>query len=302
MREKTDGDGAAKGLPMPGTVAAKDVAPLPGSDQRTILPPAIPAEALVRVTPDDADWTYQPGETAKFNVTVVAGPYPAEGFPIVYRLGQEMLEGEDGTAIVPAGGLELTGTLAVPGFLRCIVTAPLGGKEVRRLATVGFAPERLRPTQTEPADFDNFWEKQKAVRPRCLPSLSSHRCPSATPRRGSLSFQHPECRQLARPEPDLRVLSVPRGPGPFPALLAVPGAGVRPYGGKVGLAENGIITLEIDIHGIPVNLDPAVHDQLSRGAMEDYNRSSLDNRGRFYYRRIYLGCLRIRNGTSRISP
>lgn len=148
---------------MPGTIAAKDAAPLPGSDQRTILPPAIPAEALVRVTPDDADRTYQPGETAKFNVTVVAGPYPAEGFPIVYRLGQEMLEGEDGTAIVPAGGLELTGTLAVPGFLRCIVTAPLGGKEVRGLATVGFAPERLRPTQTEPADFDNFWEKQKAM-------------------------------------------------------------------------------------------------------------------------------------------
>ena len=88
------------------------------------------------------------------------------------------------------------------------------------------------------------------------------------------------------------ILAVPRGEGPFPAMLAVPGAGVRPYGGEIALAKKGVITLQIGIHGIPVNLDPDVYEQLARGALAEYDSYNLDDRSRYYYRRVYLGCLR----------
>ena len=65
------------------------------------------------------------------------------------------------------------------------------------------------------------------------------------------------------------VLSVSRGPGPFPALLEVPGAGVRGYTGIKKLAERGMITLQIGIHGIPVNLDPELYAQLGKGALAE---------------------------------
>ena len=85
---------------------------------------------------------------------------------------------------------------------------------------------------------------------------------------------------------------MPRGPGPFPALLQVPGAGVRNYKGQIGLASEGVITLEIGIHGMPVNLVPEVYAALARAGLNNYQFTYLDDRNNFFYRRVYLGCLR----------
>jgi cephalosporin-C deacetylase-like acetyl esterase len=78
----------------------------------------------------------------------------------------------------------------------------------------------------------------------------------------------------------------------FPALLRVPGAGVRPYTGQVALAERGIITLEIGIHGIPVNLPLQVYDDLRAGALFRYSTYNLDDKDAYFYRRVYIGCVR----------
>jgi cephalosporin-C deacetylase-like acetyl esterase len=75
-------------------------------------------------------------------------------------------------------------------------------------------------------------------------------------------------------------------------LLNVPGAGVRPYRGLMSMAERGIITLQIGIHGIPVTLDQAVYDELRAGALNRYMLYNLDNKETYYYRRVFLGCLR----------
>lgn len=48
------------------------------------------------------------------------------------------------------------------------------------------------------------------------------------------------------------ILCLPRAPGKYPALLSVPGAGVRPYRGLPELAGRGLISFQIGIHGIPV--------------------------------------------------
>ena len=58
------------------------------------------------------------------------------------------------------------------------------------------------------------------------------------------------------------------------------------------MAEKGMITLEIGIHGIPVNLDPAVYTSLGSAALNGYPNYNLDDRNRFYYKKVYLGCVR----------
>jgi len=267
--------------------------PLPA--EWTILPVPAPADTqVVRVAPNRPDWTYAPGEPVTFRVTLAVEPYPTEGIPIQYRLGPEQFEGPEQKTLVFAGGLELpASTLAEPGFLRCIATATLDGKSHRGLATAGFAPEKIRPTQTEPADFDAFWTAQKAV----LAQIPADPQLIPAPDRSTEAFEvfHFNVQNVggwAGPSRIHGVLCVPRGPGPFPAVLYVPGAGVRGYKGRTGLAEKGFITLEIGIHGLPVNLAPEVYSQLSRGALDDYARFNLDDRNRYYYRRVYLGCLR----------
>ena len=88
------------------------------------------------------------------------------------------------------------------------------------------------------------------------------------------------------------ILCKPKGNGKYPAMLLVPGAGVGSHFGDPWSAEKGIITFQIGIHGIPVNLDPKVYDNLRRGALDNYWITNLDDKDNFYYKRVYLGCVR----------
>jgi len=253
----------------------------------------------VRVSPDRPDWTYALGETAKFRVTIVGDQEPVGGVKIKYRVGLEMMPTGEENAVVPAEGLTIDGgTLREPGFLRCIVTTEREGKTYRGLATAGFAPEKIRPTQTEPADFDAFWAAGKAelaripldARLTLQPELGS-----STVDVYHVSFQNVGVGAATFPSPRTRIygmLCVPKGPGPFPALLRMPGAAVRAYPGVRDLAERGIITLEIGAHGIPVNQPPEIYAQLVSGALAGYPTYHLDNKQTYYYRRVYLGCVR----------
>ncbi len=66
-------------------------------------------------------------------------------------------------------------------------------------------------------------------------------------------------------------------------------------GHALELAGKGFITLQVGIHGIPVDLPAEVYDALLAGAFNSgrgYTAFNLDDPDRYYYRRVYLGCLR----------
>ena len=52
------------------------------------------------------------------------------------------------------------------------------------------------------------------------------------------------------------------------------------------------IVFEIGIHGIPVNMSGPVYTNLYMGALKGYHTFNLDNRDKYYYKRVYLGCVR----------
>ena len=210
------------------------------------------AAVQVRVIPDHANWAYALGEPAKFQVNLICDHEPVGGLTIKYSVGPEKMPTEEKTAIVPADGLTIeAGTMQAPGFLRCVVTVELNGKTYRNLATAGFAPEKIQPTQVEPADFDAFWAEGKAELAK-IPldarlTLQPDLC-SSTVEVYHVSFQNVGTHSTTFPSERTRIygiLCIPKGPGPFPAVLRVPGATVRAYSGDHVLAEKGLITLEI---------------------------------------------------------
>ena len=274
----------------------------PAAPNATLITP-VPIPAIsrvatvqVRVAPDHRDWTYRPGETVTFRVTVTADNEPIEGATVRYEVGPEFMPPRTTqTATVPAAGLVIDGgTLAVPGFLRCIATTEVAGRSYRGLATAGFAPEQITPTQTEPADFDAFWRagREELARVPMEPrvTLLPEACTS------TVNVYHVSFRGVGEAwTASARVYGIlcePKAPGHYPGVLLVPGAGVRPYFGDKGTAARGAITLEIGIHGIPVNLQQEVYDQLLAGALKEYWLYNLDDRDRYYYRRVILGSLR----------
>lgn len=249
----------------------------------------------VRVRPDREGWTYTPGEPVTFNITVIRDGFPVQGAQVKYRVGPEMMAPViDSSSALPAAGLQIpAGTLKEPGFLRCVATVDMDGKTYRGLATAGFAPQKIQPTAENPADFDDFWSAGKAD----LAKIPLDAKLTLLPEYGTANVDcyHVNIQNIATGAGVSRlygVLCEPKAEGKFPALLNVPGAGVRPYRGVVDMAEKGIITLQIGIHGIPVNLEPSLYDSLRVGALENYPTFGLDNRDRYYYRRVYLGCVR----------
>lgn len=255
---------------------------------------AQPAEKIVKVivAPDHDNWTYKPGEKAKFTITVLKNGNPLKNVKVRYEIGPEkMTPGKEDSAVLAKGETTVDGgTLRSPGFLRCIAVAEVDGKEYRGLATAGFDPLNISPTVENPADFTSFWEGAKAEAAQ-IPmnptmTLIPERCTD------KVDVYHVSIQNYRNRSRVYGILCVPKKEGKYPALLKVPGAGIRPYGGDIAMAERGIITLEIGIHGIPVNMDPEVYSDLGAGALSGYPYFNLDNRDRYYYKRVYLGCVR----------
>ncbi|GAB3314128.1 acetylxylan esterase [Larkinella ripae] len=254
---------------------------------------AQPAERPIKivVAPDHTSWQYRPGEAVKFTITVLQNGNPVKGAKVAYEVGPEKMDPTKKETVTLANGSTTIdgGTMKTPGFLRCIATAEINGKTYRNLATAGFNPLQVAPTVENPADFQVFWDSSKAELSRvpldARMTLMPERCTE------KVNVYHVNIQNYAKSRL-YGILCVPKQEGKYPALLRVPGAGIRPYGGNIADAEKGIITLEIGIHGIPVDLDPAVYQNLSAGALGGYMNFNLDDRDRYYYKRVYLGCVR----------
>jgi len=255
---------------------------------------------VVTVEPDHQDWNYRVGETAKFTVEVRRSGTLVSNVSIDYAAGPEMYQDIKKSITLKDGQLKLSGKMSQPGFYRVDVTAHVDGKDYRGACAAAFSPEKLQPSTVMPADFKAFWEnaikeaRYTALEPtkrllpeRCTKDVNVY----------EVSFHN--IRWNAR---TYGILCVPVKEGRYPALLRVPGAGVRPYQGDVWTAAQGIITLEIGIHGIPVTMEQKVYDDLANGALNCYWNYGMDNRDQSYYKRVVLGCIRAIDYIEQFTP
>ena len=253
---------------------------------------AQPARQLVQivVTPDHPDWTYKTGDKAVFTVQVFKNNVPLDGVEVKYNIQPEQMKAMDeGTLKLKKG----TATVEAPkfrnpGFLRCNVSVDVDGKTYSSYATAGFDPDKIEPTTTLPADFQEFWEKGKQdlakIPMKPVMTLMPERCTDKVDVY-HVSINNTKGKMYG-------ILCKPKAEGKYPAILHVPGAGIRPYYGDIAGAEKGFITFMIGIHGIPVNLDPGVYTDLATGALEGYQVTNVDDKEFYYYKRVYLGCVR----------
>ena len=258
------------------------------------------SEIQVLVQPDHQDWTYKTGEKATFTVSVLRSGTLVDNVSIDLAAGPEMYQDVKKTTILKDGTTKLAGTMKQPGFYRLDVTAHVDGKDYKGACGAAFSPEQLQPSTVMPKDFSEFWqsvisearktplEPTKRLLPeRCTKDVNVY----------EVSFQNlqPNYRTYG-------ILSVPVKEGKYPALLRVPGAGVRPYGGDIWTAAQGAITLEIGIHGIPVTMEQKVYDDVFNGALMGYWEFNMDSRDKHYYKRVIVGCIRALDYIEEFTP
>jgi cephalosporin-C deacetylase-like acetyl esterase len=256
---------------------------------------------VVLVQPDHSDWTYAVGQTAHFTVSVLKSGTPLAGVTVGYAAGPEMYQDQKKNGVVLKDGrLQLSGTMRQPGFYRVDITAHVDGKDYKGACAAAFSPEQLQPTTVMPKDFGDFWQQaisearkveldptRRLLPERCTKDVNVYEVSFQNVRHGSRTYG---------------ILCVPVKEGRYPALLRVPGAGVRPYGGDVWTAAQGAITLEIGIHGIPVTMEQYIYDNLHNGALNGYWEFGMDDRDKSYYKHVVLGCIRALDYIEQFTP
>ncbi len=252
----------------------------------------IPRQYLeIEVVPDSEDWTYKTGENAEFSISVTQSGIPVQVDNARFVVMEEkMAPIKEGALDMKNGRAGLgTFTMKKPGFLRCEVYATVDGKEYKGIGTAAFEPENIRPTVEMPSDFMEFWDEAKSE----LSEIPMDYKMTHMPEKSSehVDVYHVSLQNI-RNSKVYGVLSIPKSSGKHPAILLVPGAGIRPYGGDINKALRGAITLQIGIHGIPIDMLQEVYGNLASGSLSGYPHFNIWDKDLYYYKRVYLGCIR----------
>ena len=243
------------------------------------------------ITPDHGNWEYKLGEPATFSIQVLKFGVPQKNLMVKYQIGPERMKPFQADSIMLQNNSFTTKGFAMkdPGFMRCVATVVVDGKEYRGLATAGYNITSIQPAVEKPADFDKFWTGAIAE----LAKLSLDAKFTLLPERSSAKTNayHVSCQGYGGSR-IYAMLAVPKAPGKYPAVLQVPGAGIRPYAPDLELADQGVIVLTIGIHGIPVNMDVSVYNDLTAGALSGYFFYNMQDRDKYYYKRVYTNVVR----------
>ncbi|WP_317047767.1 acetylxylan esterase [Pleomorphovibrio marinus] len=243
----------------------------------------------IMVSPSKEGMVYGVNEDIQFDVGIYQYGQLVKNAEINFEYGPEMMEPtKKGTMTLKDGtGQIKAGKMTDPGFIRCKITFKNEKGSYSNTGTAGVDPEKIQPTIPYPDDFMDFWKG--AIKD--MENLPLTPTLTLMPEKGN---HHSDVYHVSFRNANgyiYGILTKPKKAGKYPALLVVPGAGVRPY--QAAHTEKNLITLQIGIHGVPVNqYDSPLYSHLASGPLSGYNTINMDDRNRYYYKRVYLGCVR----------
>lgn len=260
-------------------------APAPAS-----APKAKEAVLVLKATTDRADALYQVGETATFTIEAKEGGKPLKEGKVVAVFSKDGIQAQPPQTLnVRDGKVTLVGSLNEPGFLLLRVTS---GKATA-LAAAGYDPLLLKPSLPVPEDFDAFWTAQKAELAKV--PMKSTLTPAQSPAKTVEAFDvQIDC---AGGKPVSGYFGRFKGAKPksLPAILHVHGAGVRSANlGSTFWAgnEGGMLSMDINAHGIPNGKPKEFYDALAAGELKTYRNEGNRDREKCYFKGMFLRMLR----------
>jgi cephalosporin-C deacetylase len=243
------------------------------------------------LTPDSHDWNYKVNQNALVKVSVLKYGEPLKNVSVNYEIGAELLPPEKKGTVVfndGTGSIEI-GTSSKPGFRQLVVSTRYQGKIYSGQVKVAYDPQIIEPTVQLPPDFAKFWENAKEEAAKIpmdaivspLPQFSTN----------AVDVFLVNLQNYRKGQRLYGYLCKPKGEGKYPVLFSPPGAGVKSMAPSISLAEKGFITFSIEIHGISPLVDSETYKNISN-AFGDYWLNKLDDRDNYYYKKVYLGCVR----------
>ncbi len=248
----------------------------------------------LKVVTDRAEALYGVDEPVTFTITVSKDGRPYPVAEIDYILSNDGQALSRGTAAVTGSHATVTGRLPEPGFLRCQVSIELAdGEEVTARAAAGIEPLQIRPSMPVPGDFDEFWAEQK----RKLAEVPMNPVLTAVDsRRQGIKAYDLKLDCLKEVAPVSAYFARPESAAPksLPAMLRVYGAGVysASLGDAVKDAEMGMLSLDLNAHGVANGKPREYYVELERTLLKGYSHRGRQDRESCYFLGMYLRMVR----------
>ncbi len=249
--------------------------------------------------PDHADWLYQTGENATIEMQFYKYGIPRD-CEVSYEIADDMLEADNkGTVELKNGRAMINiGTRNTPGFRDLRLTATVDSKTYSHHIKVGFSVDKIMPFTKEPDDFKAFWNKN-------LEELKSFPLTYTKELVPEFCTDKADCYLIKltinkQKQCIYAYLFIPKNAqnGSCPAVLCPPGAGIKTIKEPLRhryYADNGCIRMEMEIHGLDPRMSDEKFDEISRafnGRENGYLNNGLDDRDRYYMKRVYLSLVR----------
>lgn len=243
------------------------------------------------ITTTSPNRVYQVGEEAAVKILGFAGGVPLDSVKVSFEAGNDMLSADqkgtawfrNGEALIPFG------TMEDPGFRYCSVRFSFNGENYKEMLKVAFSPEKIESLTAMPDDFQKFWTGAMRKAAKVPMEAEVTPLPDKSTDKVEVSLVKLQCSQKGRYI--YGFLSKPRVEGKYPVLMIPPGAGVKRTSAMTSYAEEGFITLAIEIHGI----SPLVSDEemkAKQAELGDYMYMGAGDKDTYYYKDVYLGCVR----------
>ncbi len=244
----------------------------------------------ILLAPVNDSYNYEVEERVDFKVAIYKYGKLVKNAFVKYTIAEEQMDTKIKSKILlPSGEGIIQGiSMSKPGFLRLNLEYEYNGKIFSNTATAGIEVEKIKTFTKMPHDFDAFWKKAIQESREIPLNPVFERMPELDNQNNiayHIRFNHVKDTYI------YGILTMPRKNGKFPAVLHLPGAGVYSYTGAD--VQDNVISLQIGIHGIPVNLyESDIYKNLSNGALKKYYWNRMDDRDEYYYNRVYTACVR----------
>ncbi len=154
------------------------------------------------------------------------------------------------------------------------------------------APEEVRESAAEPADFDLFWKSQREALNRV--PVKATRTKVEVPK----NLQNKvDCYDVqvdcagAKPVSGYLVLPKNAKKGSLPAIVCYHGAGVRSANKQFGYGQKAI-AFDVNAHGIPNGQPKQFYADLNKGELKGYSHRNKNSRDQFYFKDMFLRVMR----------
>ena len=249
---------------------------------------------VLTATADRPDALYHQGETVTFTLTLQHDQQPADGSVdwVISKDGVPPLD--KGTSVLQGGKATITGTLTEPGFLHCEAHFKTDkGVTLTGISAGGFDLFDIKPSLPVPDDFDAFWAAKKKELAAVPLNAKLTAVPLPPNRTGVDTFEY-QADSIGAPSTGYYGRPTGATPKSLPALLFVPGAGVRSANldSVAGWAKNGILVLDMNAHGIPNGKPSDFYGALDLGELKDYRTRGRESRDTYYFLGVYYRVLR----------